>query len=371
MKQSGWSRVRSGACTGLVLAALATTAPLLADSQQAEIMPLAVGRSLMLDIDEGDQRAIMVGERGHILVSESRSDWRQIVGVPTRATLTAVATRGDQAWAVGHDGVILHSADGGLSWTLQRSDPWTPPAEGEFDRDPRLGAPLLDVIFLDDSTGIAIGAYSLLLRTTDSGATWNRIALNGGSAQASEAEPADDAATGDGEEDWMFSEDELTLDEEVDPHLNGIVRTPGGTLFIVAERGSAYRSRDNGLSWERLSLPYDGSMFGVIALGDRHLLAYGLRGHVQESRDDGDTWTEVETGTQLSLLGGAPLEDGGAVLVGANGIVLHRPDAEADFVQSTFENSNLETPVLAAVQAQGSKTFLVAGEKGFGRYQVN
>jgi photosystem II stability/assembly factor-like uncharacterized protein len=64
----------------------------------------------MLDFAEGDQRAIAVGERGHVLVSESRSDWRQVEGVPTRATLTAVAAVGDHAWAVGHDGTILHSA---------------------------------------------------------------------------------------------------------------------------------------------------------------------------------------------------------------------------------------------------------------------
>ena len=71
----------------------------------AETLPLA-SRSLILDITSGDGRAIAVGERGHILVSESRSDWRQVEGVPTRSTLTAVTTVGEHAWAVGHDGVI-------------------------------------------------------------------------------------------------------------------------------------------------------------------------------------------------------------------------------------------------------------------------
>lgn len=336
---------------------------------RAEMMPLATKRSLVLDIADGDQRAIMVGERGHVLVSESRSDWRQVPDVPTRATLTAVTTVGDKAWAVGHDGIILHSADGGLNWSVQRNDPWTPPAEDDYERDPRIGAPLLDVLFVDESHGFAIGAYSLMLRTSDGGTTWEKVSLTAKKEPPEKPEVADDDVTSNDE--WMFSEDELTLDEEEDPHLNGIVQTEDGLLVVVAERGAAFRSRDNGLNWERFSLPYDGSMFGILSLGDSRLLAYGLRGNALESRDDGETWQEIETGTTLTLLGGAALPDAGAVIVGANGVVLHRPDGDSGFVLSTYENSNLETPVLAAVRPQGVRTFLVAGERGFGRYQVD
>ena len=49
----------------------------------AETMPLA-SRSLILDVADSSDRAIAVGERGHILVSESRRDWRQVENVPTR-----------------------------------------------------------------------------------------------------------------------------------------------------------------------------------------------------------------------------------------------------------------------------------------------
>ncbi len=337
---------------------------------RSELMPLATQRSLVLDIADGDQRAIMVGERGHILISESRSDWRQIADVPTRATLTAVTTLGEKAWAVGHDGIILHSADGGLSWSLQRNEPWTPPADDGFERDPRIGAPLLDVLFIDEQHGFAIGAYSLMLRTRDGGASWEQISLKGKPEEPADAEEVVDDAASENDE-WMFSEDELTLDEESDPHLNGIVRTSTGLLLVVAERGAAFRSRDSGETWERFSLPYDGSMFGILALGGGNLLAYGLRGNALESRDGGDTWQEIDTGTTLSLLGGAALPDAGAVVVGANGVVLHRPDGNSPFTLSTYENKNLETPVLSAVRPQGARTFLVAGERGFGRHQVD
>jgi photosystem II stability/assembly factor-like uncharacterized protein len=352
---------------GLPPAALAAPAGPVA----AEVMPLAAKRSIILSFTETNARAIAVGERGHVLLSESRSDWRQVADVPTRATLTAVTAVGDRAWAVGHDGTILHSSDGGLSWVLQREEVWAPPTDDEdaFSRDPSSGAPLLGVLFTDASNGYAIGAYATLLRTRDGGASWARTAVTVDNVGQADAGAVDEII--DDDDNWTFDQDDLTLDFEEDPHLNGIVQLGDGSLFVVAERGSAFRSRDGGDSWERIQLPYDGSMFGVIALGGQHLLAYGLRGNVLESRDGGDSWVEVDTGVEFSLMGGAALEGGGVVVVGTNGAVLHRPDSDSPFRLSIFENENDETPVLADVLPLGLRSMLVCGERGIGRFQLD
>ena len=122
-------------------------------------MPLAA-RSLLLDAATAGDRILAVGERGHVLISDDHGQsWIQ-AKVPTRSTLTAVAAADRQhAWAVGHDGVILHSADGGLSWGCQRFAP-------EDDR------PLLDVWFADRERGLAIGAFGTVLATADGGDSW-------------------------------------------------------------------------------------------------------------------------------------------------------------------------------------------------------
>jgi photosystem II stability/assembly factor-like uncharacterized protein len=338
----------------------------------AEIQPLVLRESLILDFAEGANRAIAVGERGHIAVSESRSDWRQVEGVPTRATLTAVTARGDRAWAVGHDGTILASRDGGLTWELQRVDAWTPAQAEALDSefDPAQGAPLLDVIALDDKHVIAIGAYSLMLVTRDGGSSWQRVDPNAGSAAQEQAEDvvALDAAPAD--EDWTMSEESLVLEDEAEPHLNGIARTPDGLLMVVGERGSAYRSMDNGDTWQRLRLPYDGSMFGVLSLGANHLLAFGLRGNVQESLDGGQTWLQPDSGTQLSLQGGTVLADGSTLLVGSNGVVLQRSSGASEFRRSTFVNDRQESPVLSAVLPLSARELMLAGEKGISRFSM-
>jgi photosystem II stability/assembly factor-like uncharacterized protein len=339
----------------------------------AESMPLA-NKSLILDIADGANRAIAVGERGHILVSESRGDdWRQVASVPTRATLTGVAAVGDKAWAVGHDGVILASSDGGLTWTRQRATPYDPDSD-----DMHNGSPLLDVLFLNESTGYAVGAYAWMLRTNDGGATWEEVSLAdavsvGESLPGAEEVYEDDiddaaAAGGDGAESWTFDQSELELEEESDPHLNAIVRTGDGSLFVVAERGAAYRSTDSGQTWQRLQLPYEGSMFGAIGYEERHVLAFGLRGNVFETRDLGDTWTKIDTGVDLSIMGGAGWNDGAAALVGANGVVLTRTRAGENLLKHSHPDGVVLSSVLA--RADGG-SLLVAGELGVGSYTPN
>ena len=138
--------------------------PALSDSETLA----RASRSLLLDLARFRDGYAAVGERGHILISGDGETWQQVTA-PTRSTLTSVAARGDQLWAVGHDGVILHSKDGGGHWTRRRAVPRT----GESD-EPDHGAPLLDLLVLNDKTAIAVGAYSLMLVSRDGGVTWKR-----------------------------------------------------------------------------------------------------------------------------------------------------------------------------------------------------
>jgi photosystem II stability/assembly factor-like uncharacterized protein len=59
--------------------------------------------------------------------------------------------------AVGSNGVIVRTTDGGATWSQQQSGVL-------FD--------LFDVSFLDADNGIAVGDVGIIVRTTDSGATW-------------------------------------------------------------------------------------------------------------------------------------------------------------------------------------------------------
>jgi photosystem II stability/assembly factor-like uncharacterized protein len=358
----------SGFAVALLLPALAVPADAPAEKSAgawadpatapAEIRPLA-SKTLQLDIVRSGSHYVAAGARGNILLSDDGSQWRQ-VEAPTRATLTALAAVEAQVWAVGHDGIILHSADGGEHWQIQRSDPWKPADAGG---DPTKGAPLLDVLFVDARHGFAIGAYSQALQTGDGGEHWTPMTV---AAPAKDEAVEDDDAEGKRSDKDTFTAEELKVGQESTPHLNAIARTGSGALLIVAERGSAFSSRDNGASWKRLQLPYDGSMFGVLGYEADHVLAFGLRGHVYESTDLGAHWTPVETGTELSLMGGAALADGGAVIVGANGVVLSRAKAG----EALHRNVDASAGIIAsALPLDGGPTLLLAGENGISRLE--
>lgn len=302
--------------------------------RDAELQPKA-SRSLLLDIARTDSGYVVVGERGHILVSADGRTWQQ-VKAPTRSALTTVSAQGAAVWAAGHDGVILNSTDSGKTWQRQRAQPWSADSQSLTN-----GSPILDTLFVSASEGYAVGAYSLLLKTVDGGANWTELSI-GGSAPAQKA--ADLVATDSG----VFDESDLALAAESDPHLNAIARTDSGRLLVMGERGAGFRSDDSGATWRSIRLPYGGSVFGLLALGGEQVLSFGLRGNVYQSDDAGSTWRKIDSGTETSLIGGTKTSDGTVLLVGGNGTVALRRPGENAFTAKHIQLGNGQTPAFTA-----------------------
>jgi photosystem II stability/assembly factor-like uncharacterized protein len=269
----------------------------------AMMAPLAA-KSLLLGGTRAGDRLVAAGDRGHILLSDDHgATWRQ-VPVPADAALTAVYFPDTKnGWAVGHDSVILHSIDGGESWTLQFSDPG-------------LEQPLMDVFFSDARKGIAVGAYGLYLETVDGGKSWERRTID---------------------------------DDKADLHLNAITPLAPGVLLIAGEAGGAWLSANNGVDWTPLHPPYPGSFFDAVALGPSSFLLMGLQGAVLRTEDGGKNWTEIKTGASTVLMGGARLADDSVILVGSQGAVLRSTDQGRNFaLQRRTDRAALADVVQAA-----------------------
>ena len=296
----------------LFLVALAPAAGLAETSVKA---PLAA-RSLLVDGARAEARLVVVGERGHILISDDGANWKQ-ANVPTRSLLAAVHMHdGRRGWAVGHDAVILRTDDGGENWRLVHHAP-------EEDR------PLLDVWFADGRNGLAVGAYGYFLVTRDGGESWrSRI-----------------------------------IDED-DYHLNMIVPTGTSRLYIAAEAGAAYRSDDGGENWRRLAPPYTGSWFAGLAVGGDGLLLLGLRGRMLRSADAGETWTRVESGTLATLTGAARGASGEILVTGLAGTVLASRDDGVSFSPRPLATRR----GVAAAVPLGGDAWLLVGEFGVQRF---
>ncbi len=249
--------------------------PLAAAGAQPAVQARLAPHSLLLDGASAGSRLVVVGERGHALVSDDGgSRWRQ-ARVPVRALLTAVHMHDARlGWAVGHDALILRTGDGGATWRIAHYAP----------KEER---PLLDVWFRDERAGFAVGAYGYFLSTTDGGRTWKP----------------------------------RTIDRD-DFHLNAIVPAGGGRLFIAGEAGAIYRSDDGGANWRKLPSPYAGSWFSALALDAERLLLFGLRGSMYRTDDGGESWSRVRTRTKATLTGALLVKPGLMLVTGLEGALL-------------------------------------------------
>ncbi|MES3021554.1 MAG: YCF48-related protein [Pseudomonadota bacterium] len=262
-------------------------------------------RALINGLAKAGQRIVGVGQRGHIVFSDDQGkSWTQ-AKVPLSADLVAVHFPSPRrGWAVGHDGVVLHSADAGASWVRQ------PLALQVPDKT------LLDVWFESDKRGFAVGAFNLILRTEDGGASW---------------------------QPWMDR-----IDNPKGLHLNAI-RLVGPDLYIVGEQGLVHKLAKDGDRFEAVPTPYAGSYFGVIGNASA-VLAFGLRGNAWRSTDAGRSWQKVETGVQVGLSAATVLPDARLALISQAGHVLLSADDGASF--------------RAVDAARGATSAAVAGANG-------
>jgi photosystem II stability/assembly factor-like uncharacterized protein len=303
--------------------------------EYSEIAPLAT-KSLLLDAVLAGKRLVVVGERGHVLLSDDQgATWRQ-AKVPTRALLTAVYFHDDRlGWVVGHDEIILRSEDGGETWTRTHAAP-----EKE--------QPLLDVWFRDANTGFAFGAYGTILASSDGGKSW--------APHAFEPRPLVESPKPAATKADEYLEEDLAADS----HLNAVARASDGRLYLAAEAGHLFRSDDEGASWLELPSPYEGSFFGVLPLDGTTALAFGLRGHLYRTEDAGATWRAIPTGTVAMLTNGLRLDAQTIVITGLAGSLLVSRDGGASFALRQQEDRKGMSAALPA----GEGRLLVVGEGG-------
>jgi photosystem II stability/assembly factor-like uncharacterized protein len=286
----------------------------------AQVSPLA-SRSLMQAVARAGDRLVAVGQRGHVVVStDGGKTWKQST-IPVSSDLTAVYfVDAKEGWTVGHDGVVLHTANGGESWQLQldgrkandmlvasmerkvAAEPASESAKAllaEAKRYKEQGAdkPFLDVWFSDARNGYVVGAYNLVFRTADGGKTW---------------------------EPWF--------DRTDNPKFFNLysIRPVAGDLYIVGEGGLVLKLDAAAQRFKALAVPYKGSFFGVAAAGNA-VLAFGLRGNVWRSDNGGAAWTKVEAGLPAAIVGAASAASGTILLADAGGRIAASSDGGHSF----------------------------------------
>lgn len=301
-----------------------------------------------LAVARAGARLVAAGERGTVLYSDDHgATWTQ-ARVPVQVSLTALRfVDARTGWAVGHLGVILRSDDAGATWALQLDGVRgaalaleAARASGDtaaVQRAQRLveegpDKAFFDVDFADRDHGLAVGAYNQVFATQDGGAHW---------------QPAS-----------------TRVPNPKGLHLYG-VRFAGRQVFLAGEQGLLLRSDDGGARFSALPAPYKGSFFGLLSTRAGAMLAYGLRGNAWRSADQGASWQRADTaGLAASFSAATQASDGTLLLLSQAGDLL----ASRDDGRSFRARPAVQAGGAGVAAADGA--WVVAGLRGTQRYSA-
>lgn len=260
----------------LLVSLLFSTSVLAAESETPLLPTQAMTTSiahkqLLTDITKAGDNLVAVGERGHIVYSKDGKQWQQ-ANVPVNVLLTAVAFNNQGiGFATGHDATLLKSTDSGQSWQL-------------INFQPELDKPLLDVV-VDGDRVYATGAYGLFWQSLDGGNNWQSRFLS----------------------ELLIEDDRLFLEELKEfepeaydqekqfmlPHFNSML-VDGNRLTLVGEAGFLAQSNDNGDSWQLIEGDYLGSYFSLAKISTDKVIVAGLRGNAFITNNQLNQWQSIK-----------------------------------------------------------------------------
>ena len=235
-------------------------------------------------------RAVVTNAAGDSATSSAaglaRLHWRYVSGTPTGATMR------DLAWldastvvAVGDAGVVLRSADSGSTWQAVR--------EAEAARQVGLNG----VAFGSAAVGVAVGYDGLLLRTSDGGQHWfgvgagvtsqflKRVAFNDAQTVVAVGSNGTVLRSTDTGLTWA------TVNAGTTDFLQGITFRNGVGLAVAYE-GNLFRSINGGAQWTRIPATVVSGL-GDIAFASNSVAVASFQNGVIRSSDAGVTWQTV------------------------------------------------------------------------------
>lgn len=315
-------------------------------------------KSLIFTIAEFHGRYFATGQQGHILYSEDGENWTQ-AEVPVRsAILDIYFPTPELGWAVGHEGVILHSSDGGKTWVKQYDGLrygeeglayYTKLAEEnpddeiygylvdemQFAIDQGADKPLFKVKFHNDKYGHVVGAYGMILKTEDAGETWEHVLH--------------------------------TTENDSYYHVFDTAELPDGKFFLSGEAGlMMIGDAENETAVLVESVPWEGSFFTALASGSGAVVVGGLRGRMFRTADQGQSWEEVQKPPTSSIVSSTALADGTLVFAGVAGELIFSRDDGHSFNYLPIRVGNR----VYTVEHGPAGTLLVGGPGGIQKFPL-
>ncbi len=228
----------------------------------------------------------------------------------------------NRGWAVGYNGTIINSTNGGIVWTPQESG---------------TSRTINSVFFTDHLTGWAVGQYGTILKTTNGGLSWNQINYSIANTLRSVKfiSPVKGWAVGEygniqtiNDGIWSYQNSGLTFD------LFDVDFVSYNQGWAVGSYGTIIRTIDGGQTWTSQQSTTIETLFSLDFVNANEGWAVGANGTILKTSNGGLTWVRQNSNVNFETLYDVDFIDSNyGWVVGNNGIILHTIDGGITWVR--------------------------------------
>ncbi|MCX5831966.1 MAG: YCF48-related protein [Deltaproteobacteria bacterium] len=270
----------------------------------------------------------------------------------------------NDGWACGRWGSVVHTADGGKTWSRQ---------------DTGTDYTLSSIHFVDEKNGWAVGDEGIIINTKDGGKTWAKqkspisyflMGVHFANVQKGwiVTERTTILHTKDGGKTWVKQFSDL------DYILKSVRFCDDKNGWAVGEYGFVYHTDDGGTSWKKQAGEFGISeetgeivagnfLFGVFAVNPQTAWAVGIDGYVTRTVDGGRTWSKVNVPVPKVHLYSVVSNKTGAIAIGGDGVFVWSYNGG-----NTWKSPEFKPPItygwLYGLVPRGAASFVAVGLDG-------
>jgi photosystem II stability/assembly factor-like uncharacterized protein len=250
--------------------------------------------------------------------------------IPTTSDLNGIFCLDvNRCWAVGNEGVMLVSADGGVTWTAQ---------DTSFPTSKNVSG----IVFANSNCGWSVGEHTwkTVQWTNDGGSQWHLVDMQSLSVDSMLAVAYDGVSRGwavgshgavvrvDCSGNWQNKSVETEPGHSIEYDLYGVDFVDANTGWVVGQHGTIYRTANGAgaTTWTRQTVDSDRDLYGVHFQTATKGWAVGEEGVIWYTSNAGVDWTELAVDTHHTLRSISFSDANTGWIVGDDGTLLKSVD---------------------------------------------
>ncbi len=231
--------------------------------------------------------AVAVGLNGNVYrTDDGGATWTQRVSNTTNTLIAVTFPDATTGYAVGFNGTIIKSTNGGVSWTAQTSG---------------TTLDISAVSFIDVNTGYAVGGNpgnGKVLKTTNGGSTWSNVTISSGELWSCHFLNANTGwVAGRGKGIYKTTDGGSTWSTTMAVTLNNVdvncIQFLDANTGYIAMGDGVEKSTDGGATWIEVYSVSTFNLFGLCFVNTQKGWSVGTMSAIMNTTDGGTNWNSV------------------------------------------------------------------------------